>query len=316
MEHLVLDEARELVDDTKVAWKVVHYVMDGVDAESTKMTCGGTVDVLIEKVMPEQKALFECYVKCRQEQLNVQEVIFMPEAPQEPTVHIIMDTCCDRQALYGGQKIPLVEQTIPNLQEILFNSATKREKVYIEHLFVTPILPRPVIYLYGAGTCGISLCTAAPLGGFDIFVFDDRKDQIDRLLKETTNDDVHWEATGTNGDEILGVGKQLIEKNPGDAYVVIMTRGHRCDLEVLREVMKLRVQPHYVGMIGSRHKIGVVYDKLEKEGVPRARLEAVHAPIGLPTGGDTPGEIAISVMAELILSRTGGHKGRFPGLHE
>lgn len=85
---------------------------------------------------------------------------------------------------------------------------------------------------------------------------------------------------------------------PAEAYYIIVTRGHAADLECLEEVLKL---PYgYVGMIGSRAKVARVMETLTQHGVSREKLEDVHAPIGLPIGGQTPKEIAVSILAQLV----------------
>jgi len=82
------------------------------------------------------------------------------------------------------------------------------------------------------------------------------------------------------------------------SYVAIMTRGHRGDREVLAQALRTRAA--YVGMIGSRRKIATTWEILREQGFAEADLARVHAPIGLPIGGDSPGEIAVSIAAQLI----------------
>lgn len=84
----------------------------------------------------------------------------------------------------------------------------------------------------------------------------------------------------------------------GNTFVAIMTRGHLFDAKVLRQA--LQTKAGYIGMIGSRRKIAMVYDKLRKEGVSDEELARVTAPIGLPIGAETPEEIAVSITAQLI----------------
>ena len=86
-----------------------------------------------------------------------------------------------------------------------------------------------------------------------------------------------------------------------NTFVAIMTRGHLYDAEVLRQA--LQTKAGYIGMIGSRRKIAMVYDKLRKEGVSEEDLARVTAPIGLPIGAETPEEIAVSITAQLIEAR-------------
>jgi len=89
---------------------------------------------------------------------------------------------------------------------------------------------------------------------------------------------------------------------PGPAaYIVIVTRGHRHDMRVLR--WALDTPAHYIGMIGSGRKVLAVYEQLEAQGIARENVERVFAPIGLEIGAATPEEIAVSIIGELIAVR-------------
>jgi xanthine dehydrogenase accessory factor len=86
----------------------------------------------------------------------------------------------------------------------------------------------------------------------------------------------------------------------------LVTRGHRYDYECLKKVLEEDPLPSYVGMIGSRRRVKATFTHLLREGIPRAKLEQVKAPIGLDIGGETPAEIALSVAAEIVLHWRGG----------
>ena len=88
-----------------------------------------------------------------------------------------------------------------------------------------------------------------------------------------------------------------------DDYIVIMTPGHQGDYEVLSQM--LRTPAKYIGCIGSRKKIAVTRERLLADGFTEADIGRVHAPIGLPIGGETPAEVAVSVAAQLIACRSG-----------
>jgi len=91
---------------------------------------------------------------------------------------------------------------------------------------------------------------------------------------------------------------------PGAAtYLVIVTRGHKDDMHVLR--WAVGTSPRYIGMIGSKRKVLSVYRALEKDGIAPEKFASVHAPVGLDIGALTPEEIAISITAELIAIRRG-----------
>lgn len=160
-------------------------------------------------------------------------------------------------------------------------------------VFIEPIEPPPAVYIIGAGHVGFYLAKFAHEAGFLVHVVDDREAFANRErfpeATEVTVDDVPtWLAAATL---------------PASAYVVIVTRGHRHDLDALRAVVARDLR--YVGLIGSKAKVARVYEALVSDGVDTARLAHVHAPIGLDLGAVTPQEIAVSILAELIAVRRG-----------
>ncbi len=157
-------------------------------------------------------------------------------------------------------------------------------------VFVEPILPQPVLYIFGGGHVSIALAKAAHATGFGIGVIDDRE----AFANVTRFPMAH---------EIYTTYEEAFEKLKPNAssYIVIVTRGHRDDLRCLR--WAAASEARYVGMIGSKRKVLSVYKALEKEGIALENFERVHAPVGLDIGALTPEEIAISITAELIAVR-------------
>jgi xanthine dehydrogenase accessory factor len=102
----------------------------------------------------------------------------------------------------------------------------------------------------------------------------------------------------------------VVERLPidGSSYVVIVTRGHAHDKVVLEQALKTPAR--YLGMIGSKRKIQIIFDRLMQEGFTQEDLDKVHSPIGLAIGAETPEEIAVSIVAELIMARAGMDPGR------
>ena len=160
-------------------------------------------------------------------------------------------------------------------------------------VFIEPIEPPPAVYVIGAGHVGYYLGQFAHEAGFMVHVVDDRdafanRERFPQAVEVVVDDIPAWLAAADL---------------PASAYVVIVTRGHRHDLDALRAVIDRDLR--YVGLIGSRAKVARVYDALAGEGVAPARVERVHAPIGLDIGAVTPQEIAVSILAELIAVRRG-----------
>ena len=161
-------------------------------------------------------------------------------------------------------------------------------------VFIEPIEPAPAVYIFGAGHVGQFVGSVAHDAGFRVHVIDDRE--------KFANRDRFPDAAEIIVDDIpTWLAQSAL---PSSAYAVIVTRGHRHDLDALRALAAKNLR--YLGLIGSRAKVKRIYDVLVEEGsVPIDRLAAIHAPIGLDIGAVTPQEIAVAIVAELIAVRRG-----------
>lgn len=160
-------------------------------------------------------------------------------------------------------------------------------------VYIEPIEAAPHLYLVGAGHVAYHLARVAAPVGFHIHVLDDREkfasaERFPDAVELTVDTIPDWLARA---------------QFPATAYVVILTRGHRYDLDALRALITHDVQ--YLGLIGSRAKVARLYEALRAEGVSDEALRRVHAPIGLAIGAVTPQEIAVSILAELIAVKYG-----------
>src|SRR5713101_2079432 len=171
-------------------------------------------------------------------------------------------------------------------------------------VFVEPILPQPVVYLFGGGHVSIAVAHAARAAGFGVGVVDDREQ-----FANTERFPMAQEIFTSFEDAFARL------KPNASAYLVIVTRGHKEDMRCL--AWAVRTEARYIGMIGSRRKVISVYQALEKEGFRPEEFERVYAPTGLEIGALTPEEIAISITAELIAVRRNAaeaaHKKAKPG---
>jgi xanthine dehydrogenase accessory factor len=157
--------------------------------------------------------------------------------------------------------------------------------------FVQPSLPRPALYVFGVGHIGAALAPMAHQAGFRVTVIDDRPNYPSL-------------ASLPEGIEVVNASfaEAIARLEFDDAtYVVIVTYGHATDTAVLREC--LHKPWRYAGMIGSRAKVARTMRELGTEDESKERLMAVHAPIGLDIGGREPGEVAVSIVAELVAVR-------------
>ncbi|HSO19877.1 MAG TPA: XdhC family protein, partial [Desulfosarcina sp.] len=151
--------------------------------------------------------------------------------------------------------------------------------------------------LYGAGHVALFTARAAAMVSFRVAVADDRE--------EYANAERFPEA---HEIRVLERFEQAFADDPAgsDDYVVILTRGHLHDKTVLAQA--LRTDAGYIGMIGSRRKRDAIYQALLEEGFSQAAIDRVHSPIGLSIGAETPEEIAVSIVAEMIRHRAGEPK--------
>jgi xanthine dehydrogenase accessory factor len=155
----------------------------------------------------------------------------------------------------------------------------------------------PLLYLFGGGHVSLAVAGVARLAGFRIVVVDDRPafsnparfPESDRTL-------------------VLPMGSAFRHLTVDEgSYIVAATRGHQHDEPVIEQA--LRTPAAYIGMLGSRRKVAIMWERLRKRGVTEEDLARVHAPVGLPIGADTPGEIAVSIVAQMVEVRRGKRSG-------
>jgi xanthine dehydrogenase accessory factor len=201
--------------------------------------------------------------------------------------------CVEAQVITAARKV--IEQEKPETLEFnLHNNPTFDTGLVCGgtlEVFLEPILPQPVLYIFGAGHVGLYTHKVATLAGFQVVVVDDRasfanRERFPEALDVQCGD---WDAT-------------LAALTPHDtSFILIVTRGHREDMRVLRWAVTTKAR--YIGMIGSKRKVVTIYKELQKQGFTADRFDRVHAPVGLDIGATTPEEIAIATVAEMIAFR-------------
>ena len=161
-------------------------------------------------------------------------------------------------------------------------------------VFIEPLEAPPALYVFGAGHVGFYVARLASEAGFEVHVVDDRaafanRERFPGAAEVVVDDIPAWLAATTL---------------PSSAYAVIVTRGHRHDLDALQALANRPLR--YLGLIGSRAKVARIYEQLLAQGQTTLEdLSHVHAPIGLDIGAVTPQEIAVSIVAELVAVRRG-----------
>jgi xanthine dehydrogenase accessory factor len=210
------------------------------------------------------------------------------------TVGTIGGGCYEHDAL--GKAREAIAARAPTLASYQLNDDLAQETGLVcggqMEVFIEPLEPSPLLVIVGAGHVAWHLARAAREVGFRRLVADDRE--------KFANAERFPEAEVV----VDSIPEWLHRADlPPSAFVVIVTRGHRHDLDALRAVAARDLR--YLGLIGSRAKVARLFDALAGEGVPPECLARVHAPIGLDIGAVTPAEIAVAIVAELVAVRYG-----------
>lgn len=287
MEADVIREAREAVrKDGKP--RILRYDMRAVGGEDADLICGGVCEVLLAPVEPAMQNVFEAAAEAEATGLPAWLFYVLDERPDSTLpFQLCVNVNGERVvgSFRGSEKV--VRDMLKNPIRLAIHGDGDDGLRYI----VEDVSSAPRMYLFGAGHVSCEVAKLALNLGFHVTVIDDRAD----FCNPTRFPDC---------DCVVIDSFEQMPDFPVDAnsYVIIMTRGHAYDKDVLRWALG---KPHfYLGMIGSKTKRDALYKKLhEQEGFPMERLQAVKCPIGLTIYAETPSEIAVSVMAEVIAER-------------
>lgn len=271
-------EAKKLLGSAKTHAEL-NFELSASTAAEQGMVCGGAVSVLLQKVEPAALAQLQ----------RLQSAYREGARPLLLTVLPCGDTPPRLQTLGAGGDGEVPE---PLREKVL--ALSRRTPFTVSHddqdIFVEPLVHPGTVHLLGAGHVALATAHIAAFAGFEVVVLDDRE--------EFANTERFPEARQV---VVLENFDNCLTELASDDYVVIVTRGHLHDREVLAQA--LRTGAGYIGMIGSSRKRQAVYAYLLAEGFTEADFQRVHNPIGLPIGADTPEEIGVSIVAELVQVR-------------
>lgn len=158
-------------------------------------------------------------------------------------------------------------------------------------IFIDPLVAAPTLLIVGAGHIGSACAELGKFLGFRVVMVDDRAELLKRE-KLPSADQVHA------GDMAAELRK--LEITP-QTFIVLVTRAHTTDAPVLREIIDKPAA--YIGMLGSKRRVLTVFGMLKQEGIGEEAFQRVHAPIGIPIGAETPQEIAVSILAEVVKAK-------------
>ena len=262
--------------------------LTGGDAAADGMICGGTLEVLIEHIAPTAgniRLFRELLVDWDAGSGRVLFTVFREDPPE---AHELCRTL-------EPSRLPVVLSEA--LRREMGNRSDRTRLPFVERENGCIVVAEPMrapgrLFISGAGHVGRATALLAAFVGFDTIVLDDRPDF---LSPQHFPGNCRLKTVAGFAECFAGFDLRA------DSLIVIVTRGHMHDKTVLAQALCTRAG--YIGMIGSRRKRDAIYARLRDEGFSRLDLERVSCPIGVDIGGDTPEEIAVSIVAELIQRR-------------
>lgn len=282
--------------------KRIYFSLKGTEIAKSDMLCGGEVEIFLEPVSRENAAAISIIEKILETFASNGSGVLATVVQEEKwrrgaAAKLFLGADGKLTGSIGG---------LPGLEEIIKKSTAdvlgKRKPFLIREndpngglieLFLEPVVGEQTLFVFGAGHVSAQIAPIAARVGFQVVVIDDREEFADPVRFP--------DASGVHVLPFDGLLDRLDVRE--DSFLVIVTRGHTHDRDILAQA--LRRDTKYVGMIGSRRKKAVVYASLLEEGFTQNDLDRVHCPIGLEIGAETPEEIAVSIVAELIKVRAG-----------
>lgn len=300
VEAEVWQKAQEVMEKGKEA--VLHFSLSSEQLAAGGLICGGNIDIFLEPLKEEFLKIYQEAVRIKQKGGSAILATLISVDNGHPEVEgskvLIRDSGEKVGFLFDGGGL---EKRILAEGEILLkekkakvvvlssgreDSPWKKVEVLLELIF-----SEPTVYIFGAGHVSQQLAPLAKGVDFKVAVIDDREMFANR------------ERFPEVDEVIVSEFERCFDQiNIDDSsYIVIVTRGHLYDGFVLEQAVKTKAR--YIGMIGSKKKIRTLYQNLMKKGIPKETLNRVYAPIGLDIDSETPAEIAVSIVAELIKVR-------------
>ena len=272
--------------------KLLHIQLDSREAAAEGMICGGSLVLLVEylEAGPDNTALFRSLLAAWQAGANGGRGRMLLTAFRADGAHAaVLARATEPESLPKMLPEDLRNEVLLRSGKTRLPFAESRDGF---HVLVEPMCPVGTVYLAGAGHVGRTTAELAVFAGFPAVVLDDRP-----AFLQPERFPAACQLRTAPGYDGCFAGFPVNR----ESLIVIVTRGHAHDKTVLGQA--LETPAGYIGMIGSRRKRDAIYERLRGEGVSQAALDRVHCPIGLDIGADTPEELAVSIVGELISHR-------------
>lgn len=299
VEAQTIAKARDIFSGS--ASTILHFDLSGRVIGDMDLICGGQISIFVERIdaTEDNIGLYHYLANCLKQQ---QRAFLVTACPRDGAADRPLHRCVLHPDGSMQGAAVLSKKTCAKILDFATCTAVPVKLNMERHLIIVePFRSPETLYLIGAGHVSRQVATIASMAGFRVVVLDDRPEFANRQ-RFPHADDVR----------VLRSFSDVFRKQylGPSSYVVIVTRGHLHDKEVLEQA--LGTPAHYIGMIGSRNKRDSIYRALINQGISASELERVFCPIGLDIGAQTPEEIAVSILAECVAVRSGGIPSR-PG---
>lgn len=264
---------------------IYGFHLDNKDAHKSEMVCGGNGEILINYIDCNDENNFIIMEMAAKAIKNHKKGWIVTVLKENKKEMLFVDENNNLTGEYSGSQ--LMKNKLENGIERL---SIHSDAVEDERFIVQKVHNMGKAYIFGAGHVSKETAAILDIVEFETIVLDDRS--------EFANKDRFPNSNTIVLDSLEEIGDLGIDD---DSYILIITRGHLYDYNVLNWALKTNA--YYIGMIGSKSKIKMTYEKLEKEGFTQKDFKRVHAPIGIELDAKTPGEIAVSIAGELINER-------------
>lgn len=290
LEARVQELARDVFKKRKTM--VRNFTLTAEDASRMGMLCGGQVRVLIDFVDASEVLQSRFYNGVSATLDSHRQALLVTRIPgDEGDFEGPEQGLITKDGSFKGSLEPALVREIAGLFNGRQPDVVRCGK---EDFLVEPLGREGSVFIFGAGHVARELAPLAKLVGFRTTVIDDRQEFAGRARFPSADEVL---VVDSFGDAVKGLDVDE------ESFLVIVTRGHAHDKTVLGQA--LATKAGYIGMIGSRKKRDAVYEALIEEGFKRGDMERVHCPVGLDIKAETPEEIAVSIVAELIRARAG-----------
>jgi xanthine dehydrogenase accessory factor len=272
--------------------RFMSFEMLGDNALAPAPICGGQTTLLLDYVLPSEENI-EFFQSLQEAVLKDEDFHFLTVLESSGDIAVVVGhSLINRDGEVSGtfdwpeQNINLVKAEMQNSSSIM---VLPMDNITI---VIDPVCRVKTIYCFGSGHVALPTTHIAALAGFRVIVADDR-------------------AEYASAERFPDAGRIILLKDfskaleglpiDSDSFIVILTRGHQTDRIVLEQALK--TDASYIGMMGSKRKRDTIYATLLSQGILKEQLDSIHCPIGLAIKAETPEEIAVSIVAELIAER-------------